>query len=58
MNDYKETIREMKKEITQLRKTQDDYQDIVNYCFTDENIVQNVKQCRFLRDAGIPTFEE
>ena len=48
----------MKKEITQLRKTQDDYQDIVNYCFTDENIVQNVKQCRFLRDAGIPTFEE
>ena len=58
MNDYKETIREMKKEITQLRKTQTAYQDIVNYNATEAVIVDKVEWCRFLRDSGDPKFEE
>ena len=58
MIDYKETIKEMKKENTQLKTIQANYQDIVNYNATEAVIVDKVEWCRFLRDSGDPKFEE
>jgi len=58
MIDMKEENAELKKENAKLRKFQTEHKHIVDYCSTEDVIVEKVEYCRFLRDTGDAKFAE